>query len=111
MNSARLESNVIRRFDLRVAPKYRLRDLGAQRRSVTTPKLLGHLRPHILALDARHHDRLLHRIAPEGLAQLLIEDHLDECGDTFVLRLARLLQRRGQCSLSLDRYALQPASL
>ena len=32
------------------------------------------LRTHVLALDAGHDDRLLHGIAPERLAELLVED-------------------------------------
>ncbi len=38
------------------------------------------LRPHVRALDASHLHRLLHRVAAEGLTQLLVEDDFDEGG-------------------------------
>src|SRR5690349_4353546 len=44
------------------------------------------LRPHVLAVDPGDGDRLLHRVAAEGLAELLVEDDLDEGRLAILLR-------------------------
>jgi hypothetical protein len=46
------------------------------------------LRTHVVTADAGHHHRLLHRVASERLAQFLIENDFDECGDATGLCLA-----------------------
>src|SRR5262245_34181634 len=69
------------------------------------------LRAHVLAPDAGDDHRLLHGVAAERLAQLLIEDHLDEGRHPVLLRLARLAQRFGQLRLGPDRHALEATTL
>src|SRR5581483_2408965 len=72
---------------------------------------LGHLlRAHVLALDAGDGHRFLHGVAAERLAQLLVENHLDESGDAFFLRLARLTQRVGELLLRACDDALEAAA-
>src|SRR5581483_2142778 len=50
------------------------------------------------------------RIATERLAELLVEDHLDEGGDALLLRLAGFAQRFRQLALRLHRHALEAAA-
>src|SRR6476661_10908242 len=69
------------------------------------------LRPHVLALDPGDNHRLLHRVAAERLAELLVEDHLDKGCDLALLRRARLFQCRRQFVLRFDRHALETATL
>ena len=64
---------------------------------------------HVLRVDACHHDRLLHRVAAEGLAQFLVENDLDEGGLPLLLRFAALLQRSRQLRLRADDDALEAA--
>src|SRR6478735_2144037 len=67
------------------------------------------LRTHVLALDAGHHHGLLHGVAAERLAQLLIENDLDEGRDALLLIFARLAQGLGQFGLRFHYDTLEPA--
>src|SRR5262249_15636393 len=70
----------------------------------------GHLlRLHVLTPDPRHDHRLLHGVAAERLAQLLIEDHLDEGGDAFLLSFTGRAKRLRQLRLCFHYYALEAA--
>src|SRR4029079_12637565 len=68
------------------------------------------LRAHVLAADAGHPCRLLHRVAAERLTELLIEDHLDEGRHAFLLRFAGRTQRFRQLGLRLYCHAFQAAT-
>src|SRR6476620_10770223 len=71
---------------------------------------LSHLlRAHIFTRDARYDDRLLHGVAAERLAKLLIEDHRNEGGDALLLRLAGLAKCLRQFRLRFHYYALEAA--
>src|SRR5262245_39716608 len=68
------------------------------------------LRAHVLAADAGHHRRLLHRVAAERFTELLIEDHLDEGRHALLLRLAGGAQGLRQLGLRLYCHAFQAAT-
>src|SRR6185369_9362741 len=68
------------------------------------------LRAHVFAADTGHHRRLLHRVAAERLAELLIENHLDEGRHALLLSLAGRAQRLGQLGLRLYCHAFQSAT-
>src|SRR5919202_3919120 len=69
------------------------------------------LRPHIGTVDAGDDGRLLHRVPPEGLAELLVEDDLDEGRHAALLGLARLPDGVGQFLLRPGHDALEAASV
>src|SRR5690606_33157642 len=68
------------------------------------------LRAHVLTIDAGNDRRLLHGIATEGLAELLVEDDFDESRDALLLRLARFRDRRLELVLGARDDTLEPAA-
>ncbi len=68
------------------------------------------LRSHVFAIDAGNLDRLLHRVASERLAKLLVKQNLDERCEALLLIFAGLPQRFGQFGLRLHDNALQTAA-
>ena len=81
---------------------------------ICQPGCLGShlLGPHVVAVDASHRNRLLHRVAAEGLAKLLVQHHLDE-GGLAVLHLCvdGGVQRVCQLVHAEDGNALEAAGL
>src|SRR5579885_320947 len=69
------------------------------------------LRPHVLTFDPGDDNGLLHRVAAERLAELLIEQDFDEGGLALLLRFASILQRLRQLLRRLHGDALQAAAL
>src|SRR5690349_24390858 len=87
-----------------------MRSRMSLRSSGLLSSLGGLLRPHVLPLYAGNHVGRLHGIAPERLAKLLVEDHLDKRADPLLLRLARFSQRLRQLALGFHGHSLQTAA-
>src|SRR5487761_1108869 len=72
--------------------------------------VLNVLGAHVLAPNAGYPDGLLHGVAAERFAKLLVEQHFNERGDAVLLLSAGLAQRLGQFRLGAHRHAFQSAA-